>query len=147
MRHDLIYGIASVSSFLFALLVGLTGFGRPNLLPEILCDPKAHAAQQSDSVRSDELRKLIEEEIGTPTAKEASQCKLIPFGSKPCGGPGKYLVYSTAKTNETRLKQLVSEFNQLGKKMNEERKIPSDCMFVTEPSVELVGGICTIKSN
>ena len=36
----------------------------------------------------------------------------------------------------------MNKFNQLEKKMNEERKILSDCMFVTEPSVEFVGGAC-----
>jgi hypothetical protein len=41
----------------------------------------------------------------------------------------------------------VNEFNQLAKKINEEQKIRSDCEFVTEPSVEFVGGVCTIKAN
>jgi hypothetical protein len=105
---------------------------------------RLEAFQQNDSDRLKQLNRAIEQEIGTPAAHEVSQCKLIAFGAKPCGGPARYLVYSTAKTNEPRLKELVNEFNGLAKKINQERKIISDCMFVTKPKVELVDGVCTI---
>ncbi len=103
------------------------------------------AAQQSNPERLEQLRRMITEEIGKPLASNPSQCKLIAFGSKPCGGPATYLVYSTVKTNESRLTQLVSEYNERQKKYNEERGVISDCMFVTEPKVELAGGVCKIK--
>lgn len=133
----------------FAVLVlvlsaGIPAFDVWNLLSPSVSTTRLNAAQQNDSERLKELGRIIEQEIGTPAANEPSQCKLIAFGSKPCGGPARYLVYSTAKTNETRLKQLVDEFNQLAKKINEERKILSDCMFVSEPKVELVDGVCRI---
>jgi hypothetical protein len=139
--------IAYVSSFVLAVSAGLASFGAWDLLPPSLNGSKLHAAQRYDSERLEELRGIIEKEIGTPNANEPSQCKLIAFGSKPCGGPARYLVYSTAKTNESRLKQLVSEFNQIAKKINEERKILSDCMVVSEPKAEVVGGVCTINRN
>ena len=133
----------------FAVLVlvlsaGIPAFDVWNLLSLSVNTTRLNAAQQNDSERLKELGRIIEQEIGTPAANEPSQCKLIAFGSKPCGGPARYLVYSTAKTNETRLKQLVDEFNQLAKKINEERKIFSDCMFVSEPKVELIDGVCRI---
>ena len=133
----------------FAVLVlvlsaGIPAFDVWNLLSPSVSTTRLNAAQQNDSERLKELGRIIEQEIGTPAANEPSQCKLIAFGSKPCGGPARYLVYSTAKTNETRLKQLVDEFNQLAKKINEERKILSDCMFVSEPKVELIDGVCRI---
>ena len=133
----------------FAVLVlvlsaGIPAFDVWNPLSPSVNTTRLNAAQQNDSERLKELGRIIEQEIGTPAANEPSQCKLIAFGSKPCGGPARYLVYSTAKTNETRLKQLVDEFNQLAKRINEERKIFSDCMFVSEPKVELIDGVCRI---
>lgn len=104
-------------------------------------------AAQQYAARLRELGTLIEMEISAPIATEPKQCKSIAFGSKPCGGPWKYLVYSTARTNEARLKQLVKEFNQLERKLNKERKVISTCEFVTEPKVEFVGGVCIIKDN
>jgi hypothetical protein len=106
----------------------------------------AAQSQPSDTERLEELRRMIEREIGIPYADEPTQCKLIPFGSKPCGGPWGYLVYSTLKTDEIRLKQLVSEFNQLQKKMNEEGKILSDCALAPEPKLEFSGRLCSVKS-
>jgi len=106
----------------------------------------AGAAPKSGYDRLAGLKRSIDEQIGTPRANEPAQCKLIAFGSKPCGGPSSYRAYSTAQTNESKLKELVTEFNELQKKVNEERGLVSDCVFVTEPKVELAGGVCTIRS-
>jgi hypothetical protein len=38
------------------------------------------ASQPSDTERLEELRRMIEQEIGIPYANEPTQCKLIPFG-------------------------------------------------------------------
>jgi hypothetical protein len=102
-------------------------------------------SQQSDAERLEDLRRMIEQEIGIPSAKEPSQCKLMPFGSKPCGGPWGYLVYSTLKTDEPRLKQLVSDFNQLQKQINEDGKILSDCTIAPQPKLEFAGRVCAAK--
>jgi len=104
-------------------------------------------AAQRYAARLQELRTLIEKEIGTPRANEPKQCKLIAFGSKPCGGPWSYLIYSTATANEVRLKQLMNEYTQLEQKLNIERRLVSDCEFVSEPSVAFVGGVCAIKNK
>jgi hypothetical protein len=119
--------IASVLSFLLLLAGGPAG------------------SQQSDAEHLEELRRMIEREVGIPYANEPSQCKLIPFGSKPCGGPWSYLVYSTLKTDESRLKQLVSDFNQLQKKINEEGKILSDCALAPQPKLEFADRLCAAK--
>ncbi len=139
--------LVSVFLFLFALSVGLAIFNARVFSPTVLQEPRAHAGQESASDRLRELNTLIEKEIGTPSAKEPAQCKVIAYGAKPCGGPAKYLVYSTGRTDEARLKQLVNEFNQLAKKINQEKKLISDCMFVTEPKIEFVGGMCTIPGK
>jgi hypothetical protein len=96
--------------------------------------------------RKEELNGMIKKEIGTPSASQLSQCKSIAFGAKPCGGPWSYLVYSTANTNEPRLMELVSEFNQLDEKINQELGIISLCDHKTKPTVGLAGGVCTAKT-
>ena len=91
------------------------------------------ASQQSDSERLKELKRLIDNEIGVPYANEPSQCRLVGFGSKPCGGPWTYLVYSTVQTNKFELKKLVIEYNQVQRRVNIERKIWSDCALARKP--------------
>lgn len=135
--------ITYISSLVFILLAGVTSVGTWFFLGTFNAD----AVQQSDLERAQELNALIKREIDTPSASAPTQCKLIPFGKKPCGGPADYLVYSTTKTNEGRLKQLVNEFNQLAEKVIREEKLISDCAYEREPKVELVGGICRIQGN
>jgi hypothetical protein len=139
--------IAWIVSLVLIFGAGIASLSACDLLPFWVNGSELFAYQQSASERLGELRRMIEQEIGAPHANEPSQCKLIGFGSKPCGGPWSYLIYSTAKTDESRLKQLVSEFNQLQKRINEERKFVSDCAITPEPKVEFVDGVCTAKPN
>ena len=133
--------------FKFALLAALCGFAGFNLRSFSATPFSLAAAQPSTAERLQELSTMIVKEIGTPTADEPSQCKLIAVGSKPCGGPAGYLVYSTTKSNEAKLKQMVAEFNQLAQQFNQERKLMSDCMLVTEPKMEFADGLCRIKAH
>jgi len=73
---------------------------------------KLEASEQSDSERLKELRRLIDNEIGVPYANELSQCRLIGIGSDPCRYRQKFLAYSTAKTSEFKLNQLVTQYHQ-----------------------------------
>ncbi|MFN2391720.1 MAG: hypothetical protein ABR566_07105 [Pyrinomonadaceae bacterium] len=93
------------------------------------------------------LKKEIDREIGKPRARRLTQCRVIAFGAKPCGGPRTYLVYSNLKTNEPKLKRLVSEYNRLEEKLNKEGNLISDCMFVEEPKITVLNGMCKIKRN
>jgi hypothetical protein len=103
------------------------------------------AIDQSDRERLRELKRAIDEEIGEPRADSVAQCKYIPFGAKPCGGPWMYLVYSTARTDESKLQRLVREFNALQKKINEEEQVGSDCSVPSEPELVLENGVCAAK--
>jgi hypothetical protein len=97
--------------------------------------------------RMNELDRMIKAEIGEPRATDLSQCRSIPFGAKACGGPATYLAYSVARTNDVQLRALVDEFNQTAREYNQARKLMSDCMFVSEPKVELIEGICKLQWN
>ena len=103
-----------------------------------------------DEVTRAELQALEEEimeEIGTPMADVAEQCRVIAFGSKPCGGPWEYLVYSVKVSDEERLKRLVRRYNEMEEEYNEEHDIFSDCSVTPRPEVGLVDGRCTAVSN
>ena len=97
--------------------------------------------------RMSELDPIIKAEIGELRANDLSQCRSIPFGAKACGGPATYLAYSVVRTNEGRLRALIDEYNQNARNYNQARKLLSDCMFVSEPKVTLVEGICKLQWN
>jgi hypothetical protein len=85
--------------------------------------------------------------IGTADATDVAFCREIAFGSKPCGGPWKYLAYSTAVTDSTALAEKVARYNRWEADINEREGRGSDCAFVTPPGVELSNGHCILKSN
>lgn len=89
------------------------------------------------------LQRQISEEVGVPVADSVQQCRTIAFGSKPCGGPWQYLVYSTAVSDSTRLRSLVSRYNVLEEDFNRRTGRASDCAFVMRPDTALVDGVCT----
>ena len=92
-----------------------------------------------------ELRRLIDSEIGVPYANDLSQCRLIGIGDL-CPYRQKFLAYSTAKTSESKLKQLVGEYNQLEKQLEEQRNLElrhvCPQMTARKPKLEFADGIC-----
>ena len=105
------------------------------------CDGLGAGDGQSDEERLAELKQTIQEEVGK-RAERVEQCRTCAFGSKPCGGPQSYLVYSTASTDEARLKALVKEHNALEAKINREQGRTSECLFVPRPDTTLADGAC-----
>lgn len=98
----------------------------------------------------DDLAKLeaeIRELIGEAPATDVSFCAAIAFGSKPCGGPWDYLVYSSEHTDADALKAKVDEYNRLQDRINREKGLVSDCMIVGPPEINFEGGFCVAGSR
>ena len=71
-------------------------------------------------------------------------CNYIAFGSKPCGGPREYLLFSSS-VSQGPLVDLVAEYNEMERQFNIQTNAVSDCMMVLPPtSVECVNGNCVI---
>lgn len=137
----------SLILFVFAAVTAAAVAVNKNERVNNLPDKNHSKNQQTDKEKLAKLKKTIDARIGKPKAKRPAQCKTIAFGSKPCGGPSRYLVYSTLKTNESKLERLVSEYNRLEEKYNKENELVSDCMLATEPEIILENGICKIKGR
>ena len=82
--------------------------------------------------------------IASIACDATSGCDFIAFGSKPCGGPWEYLVYSNA-VDQSHLTEMVNAYNELEHAYNIEFEIFSDCAVVNPPQqVDCRDGICTI---
>jgi hypothetical protein len=101
--------------------------------------PSAEPAAPMDPA---ELLPEIRVAAGVARADELSQCKAIAVGEKPCGGPERYLVYSTLTADEARLIELVERYNAASARLAREQDLVSDCQFVEEPALGLEGGFC-----
>ncbi|MDX5586005.1 MAG: hypothetical protein QNK20_14015 [Aureibaculum sp.] len=76
----------------------------------------------------DDINVLIESSVCT----DETECAFIAFGTKPCGGPWGYLVYSNSIDTDELIEK-VERFNQLQNTYNLRYNIISDCSVVSPP--------------
>ena len=75
-----------------------------------------------------EINVLVESSVCT----DETECAFIAFGTKPCGGPWGYLVYSNSIDTDELIAK-VERFNQMQHTYNLRYNITSDCSVVLPP--------------
>ncbi len=83
-----------------------------------------------DSLNEIELE--IENLINDSECGGNFECRYIAFGSKPCGGPWSYLIYSTS-IDTLKLERLVDRYNANEDIYNFECNVVSDCSIPNPP--------------
>jgi hypothetical protein len=78
------------------------------------------------------LRKTILNLAIDSYCESDNQCDFVGFGSKPCGGPWEYLIYSN-NADTTTLFELVDRYNELDKESNILNGKSSDCAIAIPP--------------
>ena len=90
----------------------------------------------------DSLRAALRELVTHPSCGDVLQCRSIAFGSKPCGGPWSYLIYSTQTADSAAIVDAVAKYNEGEARRNEMEGRSSDCVFVSAPQLECVESRC-----
>lgn len=80
-----------------------------------------------------ELKSTIESMANASVCNDDFECRFIAFGSKPCGGPWEFLVYS-ASIDSMALVTAVTEYNQLEADYNLNCNVISDCSTPQPPT-------------
>lgn len=125
------------------------------MAPEPLIEPIDPQTNPIAAVR--ERGKLMEENpdlsqmraeilamIGDANADDVSQCRVVGFGHKPCGGPAEYIAYSVSSSHETILQQKINRYNAAAEAENMRLGRMSDCAIVPKPAVSLIDGQCKL---
>ena len=98
------------------------------------CDDDTIGPSCNDRLDSlSELNDQIQALVNTSECSDAFECRAIAFGSKPCGGPWEYLIYTTS-IDTLELQTLVDEYNSIEADYNLNCDSVSDCAFVSPPS-------------
>lgn len=108
--------------------------------PEAQFNPETMSEEQFKALGL-ELRRMV----GTPTASSPDQCRVVAMGHKPCGGPERYLMYSTQVLNgdkEAEFLKKLQRYNQLSKQFSDNAGMVSDCQMLPEPAVVVRNGFC-----
>jgi hypothetical protein len=103
---------------------------------------QAAVSERPDSRTSDALRESIAQQVGTAACSSPAVCRTLPLGSKPCGGPRRYLVYSLAVTDSARLAADAARYNEAEARRNKEKGLVSDCSMLIPPKVSCVSRRC-----
>jgi hypothetical protein len=113
----------------------------------ILLSINCTSKQDDSSITLEQLeakKTVIENYINTFSCSESLGCNYIAFGSKPCGGPRKYLVFSNT-INLPQLQTMVTEYNEMDHLRNVQTNAISDCSVPLPPNdIACVNGVCTI---
>ncbi len=100
---------------------------------------------ETDLATSNTLNAEIIALVEDVSANKGSQCYSIAVGAKACGGPERYLVYSSKNVDVDALEAKVCYFNEWRASMNIEYGLVSDCAVAAPPIVELKSGDCTAQ--
>ena len=71
--------------------------------------------------------------IGPAVCSVDSDCRALPMGARPCGGPSGYLPYSIRGTDEGPLTRLSDDHRRLSAELNAQRQAVGTCEALAEP--------------
>ncbi len=80
--------------------------------------------------------------IADKQCSTSSQCKVSAVGSRACGGPSDYIVYSTQSAPQKQVSALSDTITQLESTYNVQKGMMSICQHLTAPSTQCVENKC-----
>jgi hypothetical protein len=92
-----------------------------------------------------QLGKDIEEFAKNKACSGGDNCRSMAMGSKACGGPTSYIIYSLSNTDEKQLSDKVKQYTDLQKALNIKYNRISDCSLLVPPTVDCLNGVCGSK--
>jgi hypothetical protein len=114
------------------------------VLQSFQCSDSTEPSSDITVTQLDGKKQEIQNYINSFSCAESVGCSFIAFGTKPCGGPNTYLIFSKS-VNLTKLKEMVENYNEMNSLYNIQTNAVSDCMYVTPPTeVKCVNGVCTV---
>lgn len=114
------------------------------LLQSFQCTDSNEPSVDITAAQLDAKKQEIQNYINSFSCSESVGCNFIAFGSKPCGGPRNYLLFSNS-VNLTSLQEMVKNYNEMDEQYNIQTNAVSDCMYALPPTeVKCINGVCTV---
>lgn len=86
--------------------------------------------------------KDIQNFVSKGNCSQAGECSYLAIGSKACGGPAGYIVFSN-NIDVDALKQMVERYTEDQKTYNKENNVISDCSLANPPEkLDCLDGSC-----
>ena len=101
--------------------------------------------EEGDRAQLAEMRREINALVGDAAGTSIEDCRYAGVGSKPCGGPWEFIVYSASSTDSTALAEKLTAYNAFEAEMNELYGYASDCSLPNEPVLAYRDGRCVAE--
>lgn len=89
----------------------------------------------------------IQAEVGTAACDSTQQCQTIAIGAKACGGPERYLAWSSKGNDGKKLKALAQAQAEASRKQQQADGMMSTCSIVTDPGATCEAGRCVLQKS
>ena len=98
--------------------------------------------EEGDRAQLVEMRREIDALVGDAEGASIADCRYAGLGSKPCGGPWEYIVYSVSSTDSTVLSNRLAAYDAFEAEMNMRYGYASDCSVPNIPVLAYKDGRC-----
>jgi hypothetical protein len=80
--------------------------------------------------------------IADKTCDNSSQCRVIAVGSRACGGPSSYAVFSSKMANKNKVNTLADKVTKYESQYNAQTGRMSICQHLVAPSTQCINNVC-----
>ena len=102
----------------------------------------APPAPGNSAVTVAEIKRLV----GAARCSSSAQCRTLPVGARPCGGPDFYLPWSSPHPDEAGLLALAQRSRSERKAEAERSGELSTCQHLADPGAVCVSGACQLAT-
>ena len=88
----------------------------------------------------------MEREIGDARCDTDAQCRTMPVGHKACGGPERWVAWSTLATDESVLRRRIDDYSLGQAQLQRDRGLMSNCAVVPDPGAACVARRCELQA-
>ena len=89
----------------------------------------------------------IQAEVGAAACDSTQQCHTLAIGAKACGGPERYLAWSSKEHDGKKLKALAQAQAEASRKQQQADGMMSTCSIVTDPGATCEAGRCVLQKS
>lgn len=127
--------LRAIATVLAVLAVG-------GLLAACQAAPRQAEAAPDEAV----LLARIAAEVGDAPCQDDAQCRTLALGVRPCGGPQRWLPWSSAQGRAPQLQAWADELAALERARQAREGLASDCRYLPDPGAVCVARRCVLSS-
>ena len=104
----------------------------------VVCAATAACAGSETAVHAARPEAAVEALIGDAACASDAQCRTVGIGAKACGGPQRYLAWSTRSTDAAALERAADRSARAAETAAAAAGILSTCRIITDPGAHCV---------